>query len=227
MRAKFQLLVALIFYVNHIRWRHTLSVAIFIHSSKLARIGTFATGVCWPPSTDWSTVPFGVRGGEEGMPLVRRKGDPWAAATTFFRSRCLLATRSSRRRLFSAESSFINESVASAFWGAPTLWLDLLRCIVQRVCRHSLLCLQWVYAVDTCSSWCPVICLDSRVNKLAGDYYPNPISKKGTLLTTQLKWRFAVPVFEDPPHAVIHSFSNREAARSFCSESNLAMGCAE
>ena len=102
-------------------------MAIFIHSSKLANMGTFRTGVCGP-STDLTTVPFGVRGGDDGVAC--RSGEPCAAATTFLRSRCLFATLSSRRCRFSAESSLMKESVARDLWGAPTRWVDLLRCIL-------------------------------------------------------------------------------------------------
>ena len=95
----------------------TLSVAIFIHSSKFARIGTFRTGVWGRSSTACRTVPFGVRGGDPSPVLALRRGDPWvvAAATTFLRSRCLFATLSSRRARFSAESSFMRDSVPKAF----------------------------------------------------------------------------------------------------------------
>jgi hypothetical protein len=113
--------------LHHSGYTRTLSVAIFIHSSKLARIGTFRTGVCGP-STDLTTVPFGVRGGEDGVAC--RSGEPCAAATTFFRSKCLFATLSSRRCRFSAESSLMNDSVASDLCGPPTLCVDLLRCIL-------------------------------------------------------------------------------------------------
>ena len=77
-------------------------------------------------------MPLGVRGGEPGPLFELRRGEPCvaAAATTFLRSKCLFATRSSRRARFSAESSLMRDSVARAFWGAPTRCVDLLRCIL-------------------------------------------------------------------------------------------------
>lgn len=77
-------------------------------------------------------MPFGVRGGDVGVVVLTfRIGEPCAAATTFFRSRCLFATLSSRRCLFSAESSLMSVSAARDLCGTPTRCVDLLRCIVM------------------------------------------------------------------------------------------------
>ena len=111
----------------------TLSVAIFIHSSKFARMGTFLIGVELASSTAFKTVPLGVRGGECGVAwLPLRMGEPCvaAAATTFCRSRCLLATRSSRRARFSALSS-LSEPLARVLWGTPARCVDLFGGIVR------------------------------------------------------------------------------------------------